>query len=60
MSIVSDSIKIELENYINISKTYKDKINSAKTKAKVKFYIKKLKKNNKIVADLLIGLDKLK
>lgn len=60
MSIVSDSIKIELENYINISKTYKDKINSAKTKAKAKFYIKKLKKNNKIVADLLIGLDKLK
>lgn len=59
MSIVKDSIKIELQNAVNISKEYADKVKTAKTKPKAELYTKKLKKNNKIVADLIIGLDKL-
>lgn len=59
MGIVKDSIQIELQNAISVSKDYANKITMAKTKPKVAFYTKKLKKNNKIVADLIIGLDKL-
>lgn len=59
MSIVKDSLQIELKNAIGISKGYINKIKTAKTKPKTDFYTKKLKKNNKIVAELIIGLDKL-
>ncbi len=59
MSIVADSIRVELDKAIEKSKRYIDLIKSSKTTAKSNFFIKKLKKNNKIVANLAIGLDKI-
>lgn len=57
MSIIRDSLKIEIENALKISLGYVDKIKTAKTKPKEVLYTKKLKKNNKKLAELIIGLD---
>ena len=59
MSIVKEAIVDELQSAIGLSKEYADKIKTAKTKLKSDIYTKKLKKNNKIVADLVIALDKV-
>jgi len=59
MSFVKETIVEELSTAIEKSKEYADKIKRAKTKTKSDIYHKKLKKNNQIVADLLIALDKL-
>lgn len=59
MSIVADSIRVELDKAIDQSKKYIDLIKASKTNAKSDFFIRKLKKNNKIVANLAIGLDKI-
>ncbi len=59
MSIVKESVQSELDIAINVSKEYAVKIKDAKTKSKAEFYTKKLKKNNKIVANLIIGLDRI-
>jgi len=57
MSIVRDSIIAELQERIARSAEYATIIESAKTKIKRDTYIKKLHKNNEIVADLLVSLD---
>jgi len=59
MSIIKDSMKEELKVAIGVSKSYAEKIKDSYTDAKSDFYIKKLKKNNKIVANLVIGLDRI-
>lgn len=59
MSIVREILLDELKSAIGLSKEYAGKIKYAKTKPKIDVYTKKLKKNNKIVADLVIALDKI-
>lgn len=59
MSIVKKSITDTLIEAMELSKEYAEKIEASKTKAKSDLYYKKLKKNNKIVANLLLSLDKL-
>jgi predicted DNA-binding protein YlxM (UPF0122 family) len=59
MSIVKEALVDELKSAIELSKEYDSKIKTAKTKVKSDVYTKKLKKNNKIVADLVIALDKV-
>jgi len=59
MSIVKKSITATLLEAMELSKEYAEKIEAAKTTAKSSLYYKKLKKNNKIVANLLLALDKV-
>ncbi len=59
MSIVADAVLNELQAALAISKNFQGAIKLAKTSAKSAFYTKKLKKNNKKVANLLIGLDNI-
>lgn len=59
MSIVQDSLRKELALAVTLSKDYDKKIKSAKTKTKTNFYKKKLKKNNNLIANMIIGLDKI-
>jgi len=57
--MVSDSVLKELQAAVVVSKNYKTAIDQSKTKAKAAFFGKKLKKNNKIVANLLQALDRI-
>lgn len=59
MSVVKDILIDELKSSIALSSEYAIKIKRAKTKTKANLYHKKLKKNNQIVADLIVALDKL-
>lgn len=59
MSLVKEAIMAELQDAIKLSTEYKEKLDNAKTDIKAKTYKKKLKKNNQIIADMLIALDKL-
>ncbi len=59
MSIVTDSVRAELIESIARSKEFADKIKTAKTKPKKDLYTKKLEKNNKTVANLIIALDNI-
>ena len=59
MSIVKNAIKEELTTAVAVSKGYANKIATAKTKIKSDTYRKKLKKNNQVVANLLLALDKI-
>jgi len=59
MSVVKKALLDELQTSIRLSKEYSDKIKNAKTKTKIDLYRKKLKKNNNIIADMMIALDKL-
>jgi len=59
MSLVKNILVEELKSSIALSTEYSSKIKSAKTKTKAAVYLKKLKKNNKIVADLVVALDKV-
>jgi len=59
MSIVFDSVVEQLQTAVGVSKNYKTAIDQSKTRAKAAFFTKKLKKNNKIVANLLEALDRI-
>jgi hypothetical protein len=59
MSLVKQTIEIEITERVAKSKEYFEKMKTAKTKVKEKTYAKKLKENNNILADLIIALDKL-
>jgi len=59
MSIVENALRDELKSAIQISKDYVTKIKESYTDTKSDYYYKKLKKNNKKVANLVINLDKL-
>lgn len=59
MSKVIDVIKAEIIELVTYSKELKHKLDKAKTRIKQDLYRKKLKKNNMILAELLLALDKL-
>jgi len=59
MSIVKKSLIETLKEAIEVSKEYSEKVKTAKTKPKADLYYKKLVKNNKLVANMLIALDKV-
>jgi len=59
MSLIKNAVIDELRAAMALSKEFKEKIDGAKTDIKRKTYKKKLKKNNEIVADLVMALDKL-
>lgn len=59
MSIVRDSLRAELNKAVEISKEYSSKVKSAKTKIKKTYFTKKLKKNNNLIANMIIALDKI-
>lgn len=52
-------IKEELQNLMVLSREYRVKINDSKTKTKKDLYLKKLKKNNIRIMNILIVLDSL-
>jgi len=59
MSMVKDALIAEIQDAIRLSTEYKEKVDTAKTKVKRDTYKKKLKKNNMLVADMVMALDKL-
>jgi RNA processing factor Prp31 len=59
MSFVKEALIEEIREAIKRSTDYKEKIDTAKTSIKANTYKKKLKKNNQIVADLVMALDKI-
>lgn len=59
MSVVQEALTEELKARIKTTAFYREQIETAKTNAKKNLYTKKLRKNNQIVADILIALDKL-
>lgn len=54
---LKDRLVVEVQRLVKVSKNLQDKINNAKTKAKKDYYLKKLKKNNTILMDMLLRLD---
>jgi hypothetical protein len=56
---MKDLVLIEVQRLITISKSYDEQIKTAKTKTKKDFYSKKLHKNNKILADMIMRLERL-
>ena len=54
-----DIARGELHRLVHISAEYQRRINTAKTRAKVQFYKKKLKKNNLKVMQMSVAVDKL-
>ncbi len=59
MSIVKDALMEEILELKNKSIKLYNELNNSKTNIKKKIFGKKLKKNNTILADLLIKLDTL-
>jgi len=59
MSTVSDAIRAELIEKIELSRQYNTKIQEAKTSTKKKYYLQKLKANNNLVSEMLLTLDKI-
>ncbi len=59
MSVIRDSIRQELTLAVNLSTEYSSKVKFAKTKTKSNYYSKKLKKNNNLIANMIISLDKI-
>ncbi len=59
MSIVKDALMEEIIERKKLSVEMYDELNKSKTNIKKKIFGKKLKKNNTILADLLIKLDTL-
>lgn len=59
MSIVKQTLILEIRQHIANAVEWKQKIDSAKTETKRSVYKKKLKKNNIAAADLFTALDKL-
>ncbi len=59
MAMVKDILKDEINKAIARSKGYAEKIAASTTEPKKNLYTKKLKKNNKVMADLIIALDKI-
>ncbi len=59
MSIVRDSLRKELSLAVTLSEEYSTKAKSAKTKTKNTYFTKKLKKNNNLIANMIIALDKI-
>jgi len=54
-----DVILAEIQEKIKVSKELQQKINDSKTKPKRELYIKKIRKNNEQVAELLLALKKI-
>lgn len=54
-----DILIAEIRHLMALSKTYRVSIQEASTKTKVDFYKKKLKKNNNLLANMLLRLDHL-
>ena len=56
---LKDLIMIETKRLVALSKSYKEKIDTAKTKPKKDLYLKKLRKNNKKLADMIMRIERL-
>lgn len=52
-------IKDELQDLMLLSKEFRTKIDNSKTKTKKDLYLKKLKKNNTRIMNILVILDSL-
>jgi len=59
MSVVQDALRKELSSAVTLSQEYSSKASSAKTKTKTEYYKKKLKKNNNLIANMIMALDKI-
>lgn len=59
MSIVRDSLRKELSLAVTLSEEYSANAKSARTKTKNTYFTKKLKKNNNLIANMIIALDKI-
>lgn len=59
MSIVQDSIEAEVQEKIQLSHHYNNEIQTAKTATKMKYFRRKLRRNNEELGELLITLEKL-
>lgn len=55
-----DIVQAELVDGVAVSKALREKIETAKTTAKKRYYLKKLKKNNIHVMQMLQAADRLK
>ena len=56
---LADILRLEINDTISISQDLSNKVKTAKTKPKRDLYIKKLQKNNQIVFELLVSLQRL-
>lgn len=56
---LKDLVLVEVRRLVVISKAYKEKIDTAKTKPKKDLYAKKIRKNNDKLADMIIRLEQL-
>ena len=52
-----DILVAEIKRLVTISKHYQAKITASKTEVKKKYYLKKLGKNNAVLADMLVRLE---
>ncbi len=50
----ADYLSAHIRFLVSVSKEYQAKITTAKTGTKKQYYLKKLKKNNKTLADMLV------
>lgn len=60
MAELNDLVQGEVQRLMSTSKEYRNKIDNAKTKTKKNWYLKKLKKNNAKLMNVLIALEKVK
>lgn len=60
MAELNDLVQGEVQRLMATSKEYRNKIDNAKTKTKKNWYLKKLKKNNAKLMNVLIALEKVK
>jgi len=56
---IKDLVLLEVQRLVTISKMYKEKIDTAKTKPKKDLYLKKIRKNNEKLADMIMRLERL-
>ena len=56
---MKDLVTHEVKRLVTISRHYQSKIEEAKTKPKKEYFLKKLRKNNKNLADMIIRLEQL-
>lgn len=60
MAGLDDIVHGEVQRLMATSKEYRNKIDNAKTKTKKDLYLKKLKKNNTKLMNILVALEKVK
>lgn len=60
MAGVDDIVRNEVQQLMATSKEYREKIDDAKTKTKKDWYLKKLKKNNTRLLNVLVAIEKVR